>query len=527
MSQQTKPEFGKLRSLFFPIYGQELRKFVPMFFMLFLVCFNYSVLRCMKDTLVVTSSGAEVIPFIKLWVMLPTAILLTYIFTKLSNKYSQEKVFYLLTSGFLATFFVFAFFLYPLRDTLHLTIAPDELEAMVAWAPGFKSMVLMCCNWTFTGFYVMSELWGSLVMSVLFWGFANEVTKLTEARRFYSVFSVGSNFAAIAAGQISNFLMFGGVYHSGFPFGSDAWEQAMMFLVLAVTFSGVSMMLIFRWMNQNVLNDSSFDELHKNKAEMKSGKKKLSIKDSFTYLSKSKYLLCIAIIVVGYNLVINLTEVIWKDQLRELYPQPCDFNMYMNNLTSMVGVVSTATALFMSWIIARGGWTFTACITPCIMLITSVGFFAFMFFQDSLAPITLALTGFGPLSICVFFGAAQNCLSKAAKYSVFDATKEMAFIPLDHEHKLKGKAAIDGVGSRLGKSGGAVIHQSLLFIFVTLGASAPYVAVLTLIAIAVWFVATVSLGKQFATMQVEQGLDIATDYAPEKKVARQPVTASS
>ena len=48
-----------------------------------------------------------------------------------------------------------------------------------------------------------------------------------------------------------------------------------------------------------------------------------------------------------------------------------------------------------------------------------------------------------PLMIVAYVGAIQNVLSKSTKYSFFDPTKEMAYIPLDHQTKSTGKAAIE------------------------------------------------------------------------------------
>ncbi len=108
-----------------------------------------------------------------------------------------------------------------------------------------------------------------------------------------------------------------------------------------------------------------------------------------------------------------------------------------------------------------------------------------------------SIFGLSPLALVVFFGSAQNILSRGAKYSVFDSTKEMAFVPLKPESKLVGKAAIDGICSRLGKSGGSVIHQSFLILFSTISASAPYVAIALFGLIMVWSIAVRLLGKQF------------------------------
>lgn len=516
MTPSAKHEFGPIRSIIWPIYRHELKKMLPMLLMLFLICFNYTVLRNMKDAVVITAAGAEIIPFIKVWALLPMAVLVTLIFTKISSVFSQEKVFYIMISAFLGFYALFAFVLYPLRDVFEPQSSAAYLENVLP--AGCKGLIAMYRHWLLAAFYVVSELWSTAIMSVLFWGFANEVTRLNEARRFYGTFGIASNFAAIAAGQ-------SGIYfsHQGEigDLSTHAWEHSVMMLTLVVIVSGIATMAVFRWINRNVLTDPSFDDLHMTKREMKR-KGRLSLRESFSYLSNSKYLICIAILVVAYNLVINLVEVIWKDQLRHLYPSPGDYNTYINNLTSIQGVVSTISALFMAQFISRYGWTRTALVTPITMLVTSAGFFGFLFFKDNAS---IALTGLSPLAIAVFFGSAQNCLSKAAKYSFFDTTKEMAFIPLSHECKLKGKAAIDGVGSRLGKSGGSLIHQGLLMFLGSLAVSAPYVAAFLLAVIVFWFAACRALGYQFnALIESQQPQPAPATTQPDQRMS--PATVS-
>ena len=112
--------------------------------------------------------------------------------------------------------------------------------------------------------------------------------------------------------------------------------------------------------------------------------------------------------------------------------------------------------------------------------------------------------GTTPLLLAVIFGTAQNIMSKSAKYSLFDPTKEMAYIPLDQESKVKGKAAIDVVGARLGKSGGSLLQQGLIVAFGSLSAITPYVAGVLFAIIFAWIGASKSLGKQFTALNAEK-----------------------
>jgi len=227
------------------------------------------------------------------------------------------------------------------------------------------------------------------------------------------------------------------------------------------------------------------------------------MRENIRYLFSSRYMLCLVLIVVTYNIVINLVEIMWKHSLRELYPDPTLYNLFMNKVTIWTGISATLASFFISGNSLRiFGWTKTALITPIILSLTSVGFFLSFFLKtSSFMPETL-----GSLSLLqwvVFFGTLQNCCSRAAKYTVFDETKEIAFIPLSYEEQVKGKAAVDGICTRLGKSGGSIIYQGLFLFCSTIAASAPYVSIILISMLGIWIAAARDLGKQFQSRTEE------------------------
>ncbi len=473
-----------------------------MLLLLFFLCICYSILRNLKDTIILTAehSGAEVIPFIKVWGMLPGAIAATWLYTRLARRFSRETVFYLVISSFLTYFLLFAFVIHPHSDQLHLDRLGNWLTLHLPL--GFKGMIAMIRNWTFTSFYIISELWAVVVLTVLFWGFANDTTEVAQAKRTYGILNIGSNVAPILGGSI------GILCTSAFSLpvgnvGSDTWGQTLVNIVLVLTFLGCAAMGLFYWIQRHVI---AKEQIVKQEQEDRKERCKLSIRESIRYISKSKYLTCLAIIVLGYNISINVTDVLWKEQLKRYFSDPNEMLIHMNSITVGIGIVATLGGVLFSLMVSRLGWTFTALLTPAIMTVMAIGFFTFLFCGDALSTVAVSLFGVTPFALTVYFGSLQNCLSKAGKYSVFDASKELAFLPLDADSKLKGKAAIDGLGSGIGKSGASLTYQGFIILMGSVALSTPYISGILFVVLISWIFSVLSVGKRFKKMSSTEPL---------------------
>lgn len=525
VKQKDTAEFGKLRSFFWPVHAFELKKLIPMLMLFFLILFNYTVLRDTKDVLVVTAAGAEAIPFLKVWGVLPFAVIFMFVYAKMSNVLSKPALFYTTVIPFIIFFALFATVLYPLKDQLHPNQFCDYLQTVLP--KGFMGLIGILRCWTYSLFYIMAELWGSVALSLLFWGFANDITKVKESKRFYNLFGLGANFSLLAAGtcivwasDLRNALVSS---HATV----DPWQTSLNWLMLMVVVSGVLILGIYWWINRYVLTDTRFYDQSEQKA-MKKSKPKMSLSDSLKFLVRSRYMACVAIIVIAYGVSINLVEVTWKSQLKLAYPTPNEYSIFMGNFSRMTGMATIFMMFFVTGNVVRKlGWKVAALITPIVLLITGAGFFGFVLFGDVLSGF-VAYLGTTPLMLAVVFGTIQNIASKSSKYSLFDPTKEMTYIPLDQEYKVKGKAAIDVVGARFGKSGGALIQQILLIGFGSIAAITPYVGVILFFIIFAWLIAASSLSKQFAVASAEkEAKDAHAEMEKERSKAAESLAAKS
>ncbi len=458
------PEFTGLRARLWPIHTHELKKFIPLGIIMFCLLFNYTVLRDTKDSLVVNSAGAGAITFLKLYCVTPAAILFVVLYAKLTNVMTRENVFYAIVAPFVIFFGVFGFIIYPNLHLLHPSV--EAVQALHAAYPALSGFIDIYAYWAFSLFYVLSEIWGSAMIGLMFWQFANHVVRLRESKRFYGLLAVIANTALVVSGPTVMFCS-ENIKHMVSE-GTDPWQVTLYLLMSTVVIMGLVAMYVYRWMHQNVLTDKLYFDPAESGAPKKKKKDKPGLLESLKIIVRSPELGLIALLIMAYGVTINLVEVQWKNQLGLFCAGDKGlFNYYMGILSTATGTFTILFGLMIgSNILRKVSWAKAAMITPLVILVAGGAFFCLILAEGIMEPV-LQFFSTHAVAAAMFIGLGIIVISKSIKYTLFDPTKEMAYIPLDDELKTKGKAAVDVIGGRAGKAGGAMVQNMLLIAFAT------------------------------------------------------------
>jgi AAA family ATP:ADP antiporter len=503
-TKTTQPEFTGWRAALWPIHNHELKKFLPLAFIMFCILFNYTLLRDTKDTIVVNSAGAGAISFLKLYCVTPAAILFVIFYAKLTNVLSRENVFYAVVMPFLIFFGAFAFIIYPNLAALHPSA--ESITALKASWPALGGFIDIYAYWAFSLFYVLAEIWGSAMIALMFWQFANHVVRMKESKRFYALFLVIGNLSLILSGQAVVFCSED--IKQYFPSHEEAWQMSLYLMMGCVVLFGVLAMALYRWMHVAILTDKRYFDPEET-AGPKKKKEKPSLMESMKIIFRSPELGLIAVLIMAYGVTVNLVEVQWKNQLGLYFAgDKGGYNAFMGNFSTITGIF---TILF-GWLVGsnvlrRVSWFSAAAITPLVITVLGTVFFAFIFAKEWVDFILHAMAT-TPVAAACFLGAGIVIVSKGIKYGLFDPTKEMAYIPLPDELKTKGKAAVDVIGGRAGKAGGAFVQSNLQMILAasvatTAGANvvsvtAPYAFIIFAVVCVLWLYAVKGLSKKVA-----------------------------
>lgn len=312
--------------------------------------------------------------------VLPISCIFLVLYSYATQKFSRATLFNIVVGIFLALYTGFAL-LYPHHEMMHFHgFAAHMLDT---YPTGFAGAIGMVRNWMFTLFYCTSELWGDVVLSLLFWGLANETTSLRDAPLLYPLFGVGANVAQTLAGRILS--AFSSTTANKLSYSHQV--QACMCMVLAL---GVGILALHHYINvrfphnygdipkpvtpsaqklspvtangssaeaaastssgasangssagsaseprqfqaspagSSEASSSNSTASSEDGARQQGGRSKLGFKQAVVFLAKSPQIRCLAMMALAQGLTTNLLDVAWKQHLHMLHPSPAAYSV--------------------------------------------------------------------------------------------------------------------------------------------------------------------------------------------------------
>ena len=446
------------------IFSKDIIQFLMLFALFFVSSFVYNILLPLKKTVImyIPGAGSEAMAYLKPFFITPGSIILTSIFLFLSSRYNKNQVFRTILGIFTGYFFLYRFLFAPYRTYFSAT----RISSALVWILplNFQAAPPLVEYWMDTTFYTMAELWGTTVVSLMIWGLVNQNMTQDKAQSRYGLLSIGANSSAIVSGWLSIYL----------GQQSLSWEDLFNSVLNAVLCGCVLTWIIYEVLiAQGWLSDRSIENaMQKSTTNGKS----FGLLGCFSHVFAHQRLWAIAIIVLGYNTLYTLSDFMFTKQV-ELYfgvNDKIQSNMFLAQVSLATGISATIFALILYPIaIHFGGWLWAALLTPLCFLVTGVFFYGSQYTQFmSTAVLSHTLTASAP----IVAGALHIAFLRGARYSVFDATKEAAYVGLPVADQIQGKAAIDAIASRVGRSLGSLVFFVLFAILGnSITAALPYI----------------------------------------------------
>lgn len=392
----------------------NLRKNLALGGIFFSNLFVYTITRDTKDVMFVLDCGAEYIPFVKTWINLPVSFLVVGVYQKMLKNMDFHQCYRILYMAMMVLSGVVGIGMYPARELMAL-----------------QSEHVLLTNWVVTLYYVLSPVYGSLIISVLFWSLANMYTNMKEAKRIYPLMGFVANIALIVAGITSQ--------ASCAYWGATNWNANIVTLCSCnLLVSGISLAL-HRYIETS-FEPTSLPSSISEKTEEKP-------KNSFATLLREPFVLNMIVMTASYGLMVSLFENVWKHNIKLHFSQAVHYTELMATISFWKGVCTMIFMCMSSFFLKRMSWLQMAMITPLCLFGIGAVFFA-------TASSCTTYSGF-----VVMTGAVMVVFLKSLKYAFTDPCKEIAFIPTNDLIKTQGKATVDLVSSPIGKSGGSFIQQ--------------------------------------------------------------------
>lgn len=302
--------------------------------------------------------------------------------------------------------------------------------------------------------YIFIEIAGSLII-VPFWTFANEIFTSREAKRLFGLIGAGGVFANVAAGGFTRLI----VNYIG--------TENLLLICSAIIF--LSSGIIFKLSKgEDIVNIIPIKDRERQSQNI--------LRDIGNIFSDS-YTRKIALIVVVMSIVITSVDYQFKILAKTNFTKENDLTQFLAMFVFSTGIIACIIQFVITGRFVNRYGIFSALITLPIFI--GAGIFAFIFYA------TLAAISISQASNYMF------------RYTIWDSTFQMLYIPIPQRRRNSSKAIIDGVFKQLSNGLGG-----LLLLFFVKG-SRPLIILLMALMTLIWIFLLIKLRKDYMKVLFE------------------------
>lgn len=524
----------------FRIAKVERHMFCIMALMFTLISFIYSVGRVFKDAAVLSRQMPLSINCLKTFIILPITVLCVGVIQKFNMSYPFTKVFDKCLLIFSVLFILTGLILLPYSnffqlDSNYFRDIFADAKCKVRGYDVLLSVALVYNEWTSSLVYVLSEMFGNLILSYFFLTFANGLTTPGQSARFVPLFYVCSNIALFLSGLLTGAFA---DYRKLISYETAERIYNGFFIL-----SGLLILVIYFLkfhLEQNVTSKPIF--IRKN-FKKKGPKVKVGFSEGLKEMMGSKLLLNISLIVMFYGISTNLIESSFKNSLTkgaEISGRTTkEYSMRFTSLEQKIAAVLVMILLLSPFpkLIQTKGWIYVAILCPIITLFSVISVCGLAFYNY---PGTNNEPNFFLNSLCAsadtvliglenYLGCIAVALMKVAKYASFDISKEAISMRIDSSLRARYKGIFDGVFGKLGKSLGSLFVWGMGYMFQTRDVRklSPISLFLVFTFVVIWINSVIYLNRKYKE-SVEGNSPIDTDLFSNKneKIENAEIAAS-
>lgn len=422
--------------------------------MFFLIGLISSLLEIFREVLIITKQTPSSIYFIKLFLTFPVTFIIMILIQYALNKYDLSKIYKFVIICYIIFFFAFALLLLPNEDALQkgkvwvndLT-CDDKLSNR-----GMKFIIpilYIYSEWIYTFLYVASEVWGTFMVSYLFFTYANSLSSKSEME---DILPYLSTITAIS-------MILSALLYVSFDYVKSLISYKTAMIVTSISFICIGCLTCLIYF----LKVKCEKHFKSNIPEEYITKKTNKESESLWKLLESRLLRNMALISIIYSFNAGIIEASFKNSLTDgskIREIPVDrySSVFINSGLIIISLVILVINFGLYKKMKSVGLLFSSLISPIVSLVSIVLVSCLSFYnyptrtQKGLFLNNYLMNKPKIINFENWVVTISGCLIKVTKYVNFDMAKECISMRISAAYRGKYKSVYDGVCIKLGRS---------------------------------------------------------------------------